>query len=197
VVSALKVQRVFDFRGVQERLPQTCALPGAEVTSLSIEPTVVQRITERLVAGGTLTATEMVGLMQQTYRDFVRHNSPRFQTLFAHLLASDAPLVFHCTAGKDRTGFAAALILRSLGVPQEVVLEDYLLTNQLLKMPEVAGGALPDDVRAVLYRVQPDFLAAALDVVDQEHGGMEAYLTHAMGLGAAERVRLASLYLAA
>lgn len=195
VVSALRVGRVFDFRGAQERLAQPCALPRTEVYPLSIEPTVVQRITDRLVAGGTLTAPEMVGLMQQTYRDFVRHNTPRFKTLFSHLLASDAPLVFHCTAGKDRTGFAAALILRSLGVPHEVVLEDYLLTNQLLKIPPHAASPLPEDARAVLYRVQADFLAAAMEVVEQEHGGMEAYLTREMALGVDDRALLRRLYL--
>jgi protein-tyrosine phosphatase len=195
-VSALNVQRVFDFRGAQERLAQPCALPRTTIYPLSIEPTVVQRITERLETGGTLTAPEMVGLMQQTYRDFVRHNTPRFKTLFAHLLASDAPLVFHCTAGKDRTGFAAALILRSLGVPHDVVMEDYLLTNALLKMPPNAGSPLPEEVRAVLYRVQAVFLAAAMDVVEQEHSGIEAYLTNEMGLGKADRAQLGRLYLA-
>jgi protein tyrosine/serine phosphatase len=59
--------------------------------------------------------------------------------LFEHLLASDAPLVFHCTAARDRTGFAAALILLALGVPRPVVMQDYLLTNELLRMDSAPG----------------------------------------------------------
>jgi protein-tyrosine phosphatase len=196
VVAGLGVHRVCDFRGAQERLTAPCILPGAQVQALSIEPTVVQRLTERLEAGDVLTSADMVSLMQQTYRDFVHHNTPRFKALFAQLLASDAPLVFHCTAGKDRTGFAAALILLSLGVSHEVVMQDYLLTNALLKVPPHAGGPLTPEVRDVLYRVQADFLMAAFEVVERDHGGVEAYLTHDLGLGAAERALLANLYLA-
>lgn len=195
VVTGLGVTRVCDFRGTEERLSTPCSLPDAQVQSLSIEPTVVQRLTERLEAGDVLTASDMVSLMQQTYRDFVHHNTPRFKALFAQLLASDSPLVFHCTAGKDRTGFAAALILLSLGVPREVVMQDYLLTNTLLKMPPLAGGLLTPEVRSVLYRVQEDFLMAAFEVVKRDHGGVEAYLENDLGLGAAERATLASLYL--
>ena len=194
-LAGLGVGRVCDFRGAEERLAAPCAVPGAVVHALPIEPTVVQRLTERLAAGATLSPLEMVGLMQQTYRDFVHHNTPRFAALFAHLLDKDEPLVFHCTAGKDRTGFAAAMILMSLGVPRSVVMEDYLLTNALLKVPPQVGSALPDDVRAVLYRVQADFLNAALDVVDRDHGGVDAYLTQGLHLGKPERERLAELYL--
>jgi protein-tyrosine phosphatase len=196
VVAGLGVQRVCDFRGAQERLTAPCILPGAQVQALSIEPTVVQRLTERLEAGDVLTSADMVSLMQQTYRDFVHHNTPRFKALFAQLLASNAPLVFHCTAGKDRTGFAAALILLSLGVSHDVVMQDYLLTNVLLKVPPHAGGPLTPEVRDVLYRVQTDFLMAAFEVVERDHGGVDAYLTHDLGLGAAERALLANLYLA-
>lgn len=195
-LAALGVGRVCDFRGAQERLTAPCAVPGAVVHALPIEPTVVQRLTERMASGATLSPAEMVGLMQQTYRDFVHHNTPRFAALFAHLLDKSEPLVFHCTAGKDRTGFAAAMILMSLGVPRAVVMEDYLLTNALLKMPAQAGSVLPEEVRAVLYRVQADFLNAALDVVDTDHGGVDAYLTSGLQLGKPERERLAELYLA-
>ncbi len=196
VVAGLGIHRVCDFRGAQERLGAPCILPNAEVQALTIEPTVVQRLTERLDAGDVLTAADMVSLMQQTYRDFVHHNTPRFKALFAQLLASDAPLVFHCTAGKDRTGFAAALILLSLGVSREVVMQDYLLTNVLLKIPPHAGGPLTPEVRDVLYRVQEDFLTAAFDVVEHDHGGLEAYLEHDLGVGPAERAQLANVYLA-
>ena len=55
--------------------------------------------------------------MRDSYRNYVRQNTASFRALFAHLLEDRAPLVIHCTAGKDRTGFACALILHALGVP--------------------------------------------------------------------------------
>ena len=194
-INELGVERVFDFRGLQERLGAPCLIENVEVHPLPIEPTVVQRLNERHALGQTLNGEEMVEVMQQTYRDFVRHNTERFGTLFQHLLASDAPLVFHCTAGKDRTGFAAALILLSLGVSHAVVMEDYLLTNQLFRIPAESSSGLAPEVRAILYRVQKEFLHAALEAVDLEHDGIEAYLTQALGVGPAERRRLAEFYL--
>jgi protein-tyrosine phosphatase len=195
--ASLGVSRAYDFRGEAERAAVPYALPGVTYHSLAIEPTVVQRLKELLDAGHQLTAQETVGLMQQTYRAFVHDNSPRFATLFAHLLESDTPLVFHCTAGKDRTGFAAALILLVLGVSRPVVMQDYLLTNDLYQMPHAPSSLVPQEVLDVLWRVQEDFLDAAMQVVDVDYGGMPSYLEKTLGLGAKERTRLAQLYLQA
>ena len=78
------------------------------------------------------TADDALEVMQDSYRGYVQQSTPRFRALFAHLLEDRAPLVIHCTAGKDRTGFACALILHTLGVADDVIAEDYLLTNQYL-----------------------------------------------------------------
>lgn len=188
--------RVLDLRGVAERETAACAIPAATVHSLPIEPTIVQKLTDLLDAGHRITAAEMVALMQETYRNFVRLNTPRFASLFAHVLDEhDAPLVFHCTAGKDRTGFAAALILRSLGVSEQDVMRDYLLTNERLVMPDASRHGLTREVGAVLWRVQPEFLHAAFEAVEADYGGLEVYLREGLGLGAAERERLRELYL--
>ena len=126
-IQSLGIRRVLDFRGVDERASAACLVPGVTVHSLAIEPTIIQVLHDLRAAGHKLTAAEVVAHMQDTYRGFVRQNSDRFAELFGHLLESNEPTVFHCTAGKDRTGFAAALILRSLGVTQEDVMRDYLL----------------------------------------------------------------------
>jgi protein-tyrosine phosphatase len=76
--------RVLDLRGEAERATAACAIPGATVHSLPIEPTVVQRLTDLLAAGQPPSSEETVALMQDTYRGFVRGNTPRFAQLFAH-----------------------------------------------------------------------------------------------------------------
>jgi protein-tyrosine phosphatase len=194
-LASLGLTRVCDFRGEAEREPFACILPNVAVHSLAIEPTVVQRMKEILDAGQSLTAGDTVLLMKQTYRAFVTDNSPRFAALFAHLLESDAPLVFHCTAGKDRTGFAAALILLALGVPRAVVMQDYLLTNQLFRMPRPSSELASREVLDVLWRVQEGFLEAAFSAVEEDFGDLTSYLQQALGVGAGERERLVSLYL--
>ncbi len=191
----LGVTRVFDFRGVEERAAVPYELPGVTQHALTIEPTVVQRMKDLLDAGEAITPARTVELMQLTYRGFVHDNADRFAELFAHLLADDAPLVFHCTAGKDRTGFAAALILLALGVPRPVVMQDYLLTNELLRMDSAPAYGIPPEVMQVLWRVQAEFLDAALHAVDTDHGGVDAYLQRELGLSPVALRQLGTLYL--
>jgi protein-tyrosine phosphatase len=131
-LAQLGVRRSFDFRGVRERASQPYDVPGLVQHPLSIEPTVAQEMMALASAGIPLTPPRMVGLMEDLNRRLVTHESARFAQWFEHLLQDDTPLVFHCTAGKDRTGLAAALLLRALGVSQEVVDADYLLTLSLI-----------------------------------------------------------------
>ena len=194
-VRALGVRRVLDFRGVQERATALCALQDVTVHSLAIEPTIVQKLQDLVAAGHRLTAADMVAHMEDTYRGFVRHNSHRFREFFGHLLESGETTVFHCTAGKDRTGFAAALLLQVLGASDDEVMRDYLLTNERLQLPEVSRFALPREAMLVLWRVQPEFLQAAWAEVDRLHGSREGFLREALGLREAERERLRELYL--
>jgi protein-tyrosine phosphatase len=194
-IKSLNIRRVLDFRGVNERSSAACALPGVTVHSLAIEPTIVQVISGLLDAGRQLTAADMVAHMQETYRGFVRHNTHRFAEFFGHLLESSEPTVFHCTAGKDRTGFAAALLLHALGASREDVMRDYLLTNDRLRMPELARNRLPAEAASVLWRVQPEFLDAAFEAIDRDYGGLEPYFKEGLGLGKPERQTLRALYL--
>lgn len=193
-IQALGIRRVLDFRGVHERADAVCAVQGVTVHSLAIEPTIVQKLSALLAADTHLAEADVVALMQDTYRGFVRHSTPRFAEFFGHLLESDQPTVFHCTAGKDRTGFAAALVLHALGASQDEVMHDYLLTNERFK-PGTWSTTLPPQVARVLYRVQPEFLHAAFDAVQQDYGSLEGYLREGLGLGQRERDRLAQLYL--
>lgn len=194
-IQALGIRRVLDFRGAEERTAAACALPDVTVHSLAIEPTIVQKLNDLLAAGHQLTEGDVVAMMQDTYRGFVTQSSHRFAEFFGHLLQSNEPTVFHCTAGKDRTGFAAALVLRALDVPEEEVMRDYLLTNERLTPPASWSGHWPVHVSNVLWRVQPAFLQAAFEAVDREFGGLDAYFRDGLKLGAAERARLRELYL--
>ncbi|CAN7712703.1 tyrosine-protein phosphatase [Acidovorax sp. LjRoot118] len=195
LLAELGVTRAIDFRGKAEGAAYAYAIPGVAYHPLVIEPTVVQRALELQATGRALTAQDAVVLMQDTYRGFVHENAPRFAELFRLLLASDAPTVFHCTAGKDRTGFAAALILMALGVPRETVMQDYLLTNNLYRRPAGMGSHAPEEVLAVLWRVQEEFLDAALHMVDQDYGGVQTYLVDVLGVDAAAQRQLVEQYL--
>lgn len=149
----------------------------------------------RLAVGEMLTSVEALDVMRQSYRNYVRHNTPCFRALFEHLLEDRAPLVIHCTAGKDRTGFACALILYALGVPGDLVVEDYLLTNRFYRRDPAASTDLPDEVRQSLALVDASFLNAAFESVDVEYGNLDSYFRDGLGLGPHERTELEARYL--
>lgn len=193
-IRALGIARVLDFRGVHERTAAACRLPDVQVHSLPIEPTIVQKLAALAAAGHRLTAADIAAYMQETYRNFVRQGTPRFAEFFRHLLESDVPTVFHCTAGKDRTGFAAALLLKAVDAPDDEMWQDYLLTNDRLQLPQVTRLGLPPEAMQVLWRVQPGFLQAALDEVDAQYGSLEGYLREGLGVGERERLALRALY---
>jgi protein-tyrosine phosphatase len=191
----LGLRSAFDFRGTEERVAATCGVAEIAVHSLPIEPTVVAALRARLAERAALSTADALEVMQDSYRNYVRYNTPSFRALFAHLLEDRAPLVIHCTAGKDRTGFACALILHALGVPNEVIAEDYLLTNRFYRRDPNASNELPDEVRQVLGSVEASFLAAAFEAISADYGDLEAYFGDGLGLGAGERSKLQARYL--
>jgi protein-tyrosine phosphatase len=195
ILRRLGLKNAFDFRGTEERVGAHCALSEIAVHSLPIEPTVVAALRARLADGIALSSTDAVDVMRDSYRNYVHQNTPSFRALFAHLIEDRAPLVIHCTAGKDRTGFACALILQALGVPDEVIAHDYLLTNRFYRRDASASSDLPDDVRQVLGSVETSFLAAAYEAIAADYGDLESYFSDGLGVGARERETLRARYL--
>jgi protein-tyrosine phosphatase len=194
VVRGLGVRSAFDFRGLEERAAAVCAVKEIAVHSLPIEPTVVAALRARLAAG-SLSAADALEIMRESYRNYVRLNTHSFRALFGHLLADRAPLVIHCTAGKDRTGFACALVLHALGVAEDVIAEDYLLTNRFYRRDPSSGTDLPEDVRQAIGSVEVSFLAAGFEAVRTDYGDLESYLKEGLGIGSQERTELKARYL--
>jgi len=197
VLRQLGVRSAFDFRGAEERTAAMCGMPEITVHSLPVEPTVVASLRAIVATGTPLSTDHAVSVMRESYSGYVQNNTPRYRTLFAHLLEDSAPLVIHCTAGKDRTGFACALILHTLGVSRDTIAEDYLLTNRFYRRDPNHSSDLPDEIKQVLGSVQETFLAAAFEAIDADYGDLETYLRDGLGLGKAELARLEARYLQA
>jgi protein-tyrosine phosphatase len=194
-LQSLGIAHSLDFRGAAECAATPYALAGVQRVALTIEPTVIARLQALVAQGVVPTTEETVDLMRETYRDFVNHNAATFGRFLKHLLEQPTPQVFHCTAGKDRTGFAAALLLSALGVDRPTIEHDYLLTNQLYKRDARLEGQGHPHVMKVLWQVQPAFLHAAFDAVDAQHGGMRDYLHGAIGLDPQELAALRAMLL--
>ena len=194
-LAELGLARSLDFRGETERAAQPYHLPGLVQYSLAIEPSVAQRMSDLEQSGLRLTPATMAELMRELYRRLVLEQSHRYAHFFEHLLVADGPVVFHCTAGKDRTGVAAALLLLALGVPRHIVLQDYLLTNEVYRRPLGTRHRLPTDVLDVLWGVRADFLESALHIIEADDGGIERFLNRRLGLSPAAREQLMQRYL--
>ncbi|WP_417450899.1 tyrosine-protein phosphatase [Kordiimonas sp.] len=114
-----------------------------------------------------------------------------FDTLLAH--KDDGAVLFHCTAGKDRTGITGALLLRLLGVDDEQVMEDFLLTNEAVDLEETserlagwlssrAGKTIDPKSVFPLVGVERDFLHAAYTAIDKTYGSFDSYTEKGLGL---------------
>jgi protein-tyrosine phosphatase len=128
-----------------------------------------------------------------------------YRAVFDALLAADDHgFLIHCTAGKHRTGFGVAIIQMALGVSRDTVIEDYMLTNDLV---DVEGVVLPRmrelyareevdvDEAMALSGVREEYIHAALETMEAAFGSFERYLSGALGISTAERDRLKERYL--
>jgi protein-tyrosine phosphatase len=134
-------------------------------------------------------------IMLRGYRTMPYTLAPSYRALFQRLLAGETPLIFHCAAGKDRTGIAAALVLTALGVPRDMVLRDYRTTDRLYDQLFAVMRAQVDGILDLerngeiwdpLLVCDPDYLAATFEEMDRRDGGVEAYLRTHAGVGERE-----------
>jgi len=141
---------------------------------------------------------------RNSYREFVSLPSAQreFGKLFLALGDEDKlPALFHCTTGKDRTGWAAAALLTLLGVPRETVMKDYLRSNDyILTAYEkaidqfVEAGGDSEIPRAILG-VKEEYLNSAFDEMETKYGNIENYFAEGLGIDTAQQEALRRLYL--
>ncbi|WP_244104470.1 tyrosine-protein phosphatase [Burkholderia ambifaria] len=185
-VDTLGITQVCDLRTTSEIQAQPdVRLAGASWQNLNVLG--VANLNPLPTSGATATA-----FMQRMYRAFVTSETARtsYRTLFAGFAASGGNLVFHCTAGKDRTGWATAILHTILGVPRQTILADYLLTN-VYSASEIAasvaqarksGGQDAVDMMAALQSAQDTYLQAAFDQVVTSYGSMASYIDYGLQL---------------
>jgi len=150
----------------------------------------------------TATAAEARTWLIQSYPAMKDWLAKPLRGLFDAVLEDQIPLLFHCAAGKDRTGVCAAIVLGLLGVEKDAILEDYCLTNTAVDLHaftithRAAGMGLTDgehpfermvpEVRDALMLADPAYLEAALDNVVAAHGSIAGYARQALGLNDAQ-----------
>ncbi len=191
VLESSGIRYAYDFRSNNERRHYPTRLTDiAQVTYRYRDHDRLPGDIKRLLSSPGADAGRSRALMISTYRQLPYEFEDAFRSLFQYLSNGDLPLVFNCTAGKDRTGVAAALVLSALGVSRETILEDYLLTDQFFEqscemMLGKGAGLFSKVDRAVwepLMRVDPDYLNAMFDQLNESHGSVERYFNEQLGI---------------
>jgi protein-tyrosine phosphatase len=134
----------------------------------------------------------------RTY-DYAIQYAGQYAKILRRIAAGDLPAVEHCTAGKDRTGVFSAILLSSLGVPRDIVVQDYLLSNEYLLAPDTIatttadlqrafGLAEPPDVSTVrtIMTARPETLETTLDKISKTYGSFANYLRDGLKLSDSE-----------
>jgi len=196
----LGIASVFDLRADNEVAHHPAPLEGTPAISV-IAPRHRIHLGElgRVIHDPTTRQADVRAAMVAVYQQLPQKFAPIFAQVLSHAAAAEAPFVINCTAGKDRTGTAVALILSALGVSRAAIFADYLESNaagaQLRDLLRSARGGIRYDqlseaVIAPLHAADPDYLTAFFDVIDRRFGGVEGYLDSALGVTQDHRAAL-------
>jgi protein-tyrosine phosphatase len=204
VVEALGIRNIHDLRSNSERASAPTnwpsqAGPVVHAADYQLDTSGFARALE-----GGIDESEARETFEAFYPQVLESHREQFRDLFQTLLTNEGPVLYHCSAGKDRTGVATALVLTALGVPRETVIADYELSNRYYRMdfrpadnasPEFRMFAsLPPEVVKVFQGVDGAYLEAVFAEIDRR-GGIDAYLQNDLGVGPAEVARLKATYL--
>jgi protein-tyrosine phosphatase len=197
-LATLRMRTIVDLRSADERRREPALWPDQDVVLLSVEDEAAPASLLRMALKTMPTEASMRRAMIDTYQSMPEALSDRMRLVFECLHREDTPTLIHCAVGKDRTGFAIAMILGALGVSRTIILQDYLYTNEAdlerfviehhpgLRRPEAGHPLmlLPPAVRQALLGAHPEYLQAALAAVDERYGCVEGYLAQRLGVDA-------------
>ena len=185
-LDALQIATIIDFRSDREResRPDSVLSSVKSIMNLVIPDLSREQAVEYL---STNNARGLETLLIDVYRTMVNDNQKEYKEFF-NILAntSHLPILFHCAAGKDRTGLASLFLLTALGVDMKHILEDYFSTNVhnldysnkiIEKINEMGFNG---ELMRPMLEVREEYLNAALDEIDLKYRGLNAFLTETL-----------------
>ncbi|GET88494.1 hypothetical protein, unknown function [Leishmania tarentolae] len=199
LLESLRLKYIIDFRGTDEKARSSYTLAGVTYLPIPIETCFM---TEHLLNKPSLDGPSAEAVLRRIATTFLIDFKDVYKRFFDVLLkeAKGEPVLFHCTAGKDRTGVAAALLLTALDVPEETVMEDFMLTNQCYVPPScetvhVGNCVISKEAVNLLFGAQAFFLELCFGEVCKKYGSVKEYMKKELGLGVKQLQKLRSYYL--
>ena len=211
---ARDIETVIDFRSPREKERHPVRWPNGWIPDYHAVPiggnaaAWVKELYDRL-SDSEFPAQELHDQFIKAFETIPIENAQGLKEFFNTLIDDHKgnAILFHCTAGKDRTGIAGALLMKALDIPDEQIMEDFLLTNQAVNLDATteeiaqwiskkAGRTIkPSDV-IPLAGVEPAFLQAAYASIEKHYGSLQNYFTEALGLDDTRIEKLKDIYLA-
>ncbi len=200
----LDIQQVFDFRNdieigkAPDRLPDDYKGEYTQLPIVDKEGKAYQEMKRRVFFGERRGETKE--LFTTVMSKFADSSALDFKPLFDKLLVTNAPLLYHCTGGKDRTGYATAIILSILGVDKETIISEYLMSNYykyekaLASMDKLRYAGLDSETTSALFLVQQEYIEKVFEIIENDFGGMDNYLEVKFGIDEAKRNLLKEKY---
>jgi len=186
-LNGLGIKSVYDLRTPSEIASTPDTMPsGATYQNIDIIGSTTSGANITTVS--FKSAADAIAMMQETNRAFVSDAGMRgqFNVLFNELAGVDGAALFHCTAGKDRTGWTAAVLLSIAGVDNATIMSNYLATNDYTAERVAKTLAMMPPSMAAIYApllgVEASYLQAGLDQVTAQYGSMDNYLKQGLGL---------------
>ncbi|HEY1706921.1 MAG TPA: tyrosine-protein phosphatase [Rhizomicrobium sp.] len=207
-LAELSIAAVCDFRSTSERSAEPFPLhDNSQINYWCREYETDYTALKARLHGKASTAEDVRRAVIALYRELPWQFSEHYRAMFSMLGAGAVPLIFHCSAGKDRTGLAAALLLSALGVTEGDVIEDYCLSDKVVDYertivaPRLAEGRntaagysflemLSANAREPLLKSDGAYLQAAFEAINERSGSVQTFLKSELGVGQEHLMRL-------
>ncbi|PZU85879.1 MAG: protein-tyrosine-phosphatase [Chryseobacterium sp.] len=200
-IEKLKISKIIDLRTHQEITKEPDRFP--KKISYQNHPAFEDKNDEmanakKMALKGKISANDADKRMIKFYTDYVSENPEVIRKIIIEILDSDQPVLYHCTAGKDRTGIITAIILKVLKFDDSAIFEEYLQSNNLRKKIINKRLNLANNFHFVFPKldigviektswIERNYLQAAFDEIDEKYGSTDNYIHQALGISKEQR----------
>ena len=187
----LGIKKIIDFRSKEEKEEDPDIIPkGIDYIEMPISVDGAMRSKIEAVLKGE-TNKDVKSFLIDANKEFVSNYTDVYEDFLRNLIDDDGPALFHCTAGKDRAGFAAAITLIALGVSKEDVIADYMKTNQFTKerIEEIIGQIelmtlyqTDAEILRPLLGVEREYIETAFQTAEEKYGSLENFIRDGLNI---------------
>ena len=200
----LGIKKIIDFRSKEEKKEDPDIIPkGINYIEMPISVDGAMRSKIESVLKGE-TNKEVKSFLIDANKEFVSNYTGVYEEFLRNLIDDEGPALFHCTAGKDRAGFAAAITLIALGVSKEDVIQDYMKTNQFTqeRIEEIIGQIelmtlyqTDAEILRPLLGVEREYIETAFQTAEKKYGSLEGFIRDGLNISDEDIQKLRNKFL--